>query len=51
MTDPKEAGRMPVLPRNCRRNEIHAMPLISWKGGWEGVESRRCREPGDLSDR
>jgi hypothetical protein len=34
----KEAGLIPALPRNCKRNEIHVDPLTHWR--WEGVESR-----------
>ena len=41
---------MPALPRNCRRNEIHLNATDFQNGDWEGVESRNCRKPGDLSD-
>ena len=41
---------MPALPRNCERNETHLNATDSQNGDWEGVESRNCREPGDLSD-
>ncbi len=28
---------MPVLPRNCRRNETHTNATDPRKGSWEGV--------------
>ena len=47
----KEAGQMPALPRNCRRNETHFNATDSLgEGNREGVGSRNCRKPGDLSD-
>jgi|GEM_PF-4434782 len=33
MIDPKEADQKSALPRNCRRNEIHTMPLVPWVKG------------------
>jgi len=47
----EEAGRNPALPRNCKRNEIHTVPLVfhirktgkAWRVG-------ELRKPGNSSD-